>query len=98
MDLGISTSASNPNKLILLASLTFSTVFWIGLGQSGFLFLHLHLLYGFDTGVVYADILHIFIRCPILEDLLEEMPASDHLANRLKRSARFHTFQEDPAK
>ena len=47
MDLGISTTASDPNALIFLESLAFSIVFWVGFGAVRIsLFLHLHLTCG----------------------------------------------------
>ena len=47
MDLGISTTASDPNTLIFLESLAFSIDFWHDFGNIRIsLFLHLHLPYG----------------------------------------------------
>ena len=47
MDLGISTTASDPNALIFLESLAFSIDFWGSFGGVRIsLFLHLHLPYG----------------------------------------------------
>ena len=47
MDLGISTTASDPNALIFLESLTFPIDFWGSFGGVRIsLFLHLHLPYG----------------------------------------------------
>ena len=46
MDLGISTTASNPNALILLESLAIPIGILVGFGAVRiFVFLHLHLLY-----------------------------------------------------
>ncbi len=47
MDLSVSTTASDPNALILLESLAFSIDFWVSLWAVRIsLFLHLHLLCG----------------------------------------------------
>ena len=46
MNLGISTTASNPNALILLESLAIPTGILVSFGAiRNFVFLHLHLLY-----------------------------------------------------